>query len=360
MVLFISCWWTLDIFFTHVFPQFGLHSKVILDHGPQFASAFAWELERLLQYNLALSTVYHPQTDGETEWVNQELETYLRLFTSNKPKEWSSILPMAEFAHNSVTHSVTQKTPFSLMVGYEPCTYPPLSKTFLPSLEKGLSDLSSTHNDAMAAHQVAQQKMKEWIASKFTPWKVGEKVWLETTNVHMGGPKKLQMKQTGPFEIEEVISRTTFQLHTPSRWKIHLVFHASLLTTYKETVEHGPNFLQPPPDLIDGEEEYKVKVVIGHQGKPGWWTFLIQWKGYSAAEDTWEPEQNLGNTKSLIEEYKITQPKDFPEYNHHSQKWTPPSLSSSSASVSLWPFTLSGLHMFLAGLLLLEGTQFRK
>ena len=176
---------------------------------------------------------------------------------------------MAEFAHNSVTHSVTQKTPFSLMVGYEPCTYPPLSKTFLPSLEKGLSDLSSTHNDAMAAHQVAQQKMKEWIASKFTPWKVGEKVWLETTNIHMGGPKKLQMKQTGPFEIEEVISRTTFRLHTPSRWKIHLVFHASLLTTYKETVEHGPNFLQPPPDLIDGEEEYKVKVVIGHQGKPG-------------------------------------------------------------------------------------------
>ena len=146
----------------------------------------------------------------------------------------------------------------------------------------------------------------------------------------------------------------------PSRWKIHLVFHASLLTTYKETVKHGPNFLQPPPDLIDGEEEYKVKVVIGHQGKPGWWTFLIQWKGYSAAEDSWEPEQNLGNTKSLIEEYKITQPKDFPEYNHHSQKWTPPSLSSSSASVSLWPFTLSGLHMFLAGLLLLEGTQFRK
>ena len=54
-----------------------------------------------------------------------------------------------------------------------------------------------------------------------------------------------------------------------SRWKIHLVFHTSLLMTYKETAEHGSNFLQSPPDLIDGEEEYEVEVVIGHRGKPG-------------------------------------------------------------------------------------------
>ena len=53
---------------------------------------------------------------------------------------------------------------------------------------------------------------------------------------------------------------------------------------------HSPNFLQPLPDLIDGEEEYEVEVVIGHQGKPGHCTFLIQWKGYSMAEDTWELE----------------------------------------------------------------------
>ena len=135
---------------------------------------------------------------------------------------------------------------------------------------------------------------------------VGEKVWLETTNLHMGGPKKLQMKQTGPFEVEEVISQTAFQLHIPSRWKIHPIFHTSLLMTYKDTVEHGPNFLQPLLDLINGEEEYKVEAVIGHQGKPGQQTFLIRWKGYSTAEDTWEPKCNVGNAKSLIKEYKIT------------------------------------------------------
>ena len=106
---------------------------MISDRGPQFTSAFTQELTHLLQYDVALSTTYHLQTDGETKRVNQELETYLRLFTSNKPEEW---FPMAEFTHNSVTHSVTQQTPFSLMMGYEPRAYPPLGKTFLPNLER--------------------------------------------------------------------------------------------------------------------------------------------------------------------------------------------------------------------------------
>ena len=63
--------------------------------------------------------------DGETKQVNQELETYLRLFSTNKPEEWSNLLPMVEFAHNSATHSITQRTPFSLMMGYKPRAYPP-------------------------------------------------------------------------------------------------------------------------------------------------------------------------------------------------------------------------------------------
>jgi len=96
------------LFFKHVFACFGLHNKVILDRGPQFASAFAKELARLLEYDVALSTTYHPQTDGESERVNQELETYLRIFCQGQPTRWSDLLPMAEFSHNSATHSVTK------------------------------------------------------------------------------------------------------------------------------------------------------------------------------------------------------------------------------------------------------------
>ena len=102
------------------------------------------------------------------------------------------------------------------MFGYEPHAYPPLSKTFLPNLEKRLSDLSTACDNAQTAHKVAQQKLKEWITAKFSPWKIGGKVWLEMMNLHMRGPKKLQMKRMGPFEVEEVVGCTTFCLYIPS------------------------------------------------------------------------------------------------------------------------------------------------
>jgi len=72
-VIFIPCLKAIDaagittLFFKHVFAHFGLHDKVISDRGPQFASAFAKELAHLLEYDIALSTAYHPQTDGESE-----------------------------------------------------------------------------------------------------------------------------------------------------------------------------------------------------------------------------------------------------------------------------------------------------
>ena len=123
------------LFFKHVFLRFGLHDALISNRGPQFASAFATELARILGYDLKLSTAYHPQTDEETEQVNQEIEMYLRLFCQGQPDKWSNLIPMAEFAHNSATHSSTQKSPFSLILGYEPHDYPKIGQTFLPSLE---------------------------------------------------------------------------------------------------------------------------------------------------------------------------------------------------------------------------------
>jgi hypothetical protein len=67
-----------------------------------------------------MSTTYHPQTDGETERVNQELEIYLRMFCSNNPEMWKQFLPTAEFAHNQKFHSAVKNTPFFLMMGSHP------------------------------------------------------------------------------------------------------------------------------------------------------------------------------------------------------------------------------------------------
>jgi hypothetical protein len=92
---------------------------------------------------------------------------------------------------------------------------------------------------------------------------VGSKVWLEGANLKLTHPKaKLDAKRYGPFLITKAISPVVFQLALPPQWRIHDVFHASLLTPYKETEEYGENFMQPPPELIEGQEEYEVEQII--------------------------------------------------------------------------------------------------
>ena len=97
-----------------------------------------------------------------------------------------------------------------------------------------------------------------------------------------------------------------YQLTLPTQWeqkRIHNVFHASLLTPYYETEAHGVNHLELPPDVIEGEEEYEVEKVLDSKriGRNKKLHYLIRWKGYSEAHDTWEPEDNVKNAQELIE-----------------------------------------------------------
>jgi hypothetical protein len=118
--------------------------------------------------------------------------------------------------------------------------------------------------------------------------------------------------QEGPFEIAQVISPVAFRLRLPPTWKIHDVFHASLLTSYKETVEHGPNYSNPPGDLISGEEEFELDQILSHRRTRGRRQYLVSWKGYSAAENTWEPEGNLKYAQTILRAYKLRYPQEFP------------------------------------------------
>jgi hypothetical protein len=88
-------------------------------------------------------------------------------------------------------------------------------------------------------------------------------VTLEGVHLKLTHPKaKLDTKRYGPFTITKVISPVVFQLDLPAQWKIHNVFHVSLLMPYKEMEEHGHNYMQPVPELIEGEEEYEVEQVM--------------------------------------------------------------------------------------------------
>ena len=113
-----------ELLLEHLYKQFGLPDEFISDRGPQFAAHAFWELLKLLNVTSKLSMAYHLQTDGATEWVNQEIEAYLSIFCSSYPDEWANKLYLMEFTHNNWQHADRKHSPFELMLGKSPKTIP--------------------------------------------------------------------------------------------------------------------------------------------------------------------------------------------------------------------------------------------
>jgi transposase InsO family protein len=95
------------LYYQNVWRHHRTPQKYISDRGLQFITEFTRELWRLIGIEPATSTAYHPQTGGQTERVNQELEQFVRIFTSYKQDDWDELLPAAEFAYNNHVHSLT-------------------------------------------------------------------------------------------------------------------------------------------------------------------------------------------------------------------------------------------------------------
>ena len=100
-------------------------------------------------------------------------------------------------------------------------------------------------------------------------------------------------------------------MELPASWKIHNAFHAAVLHPYKETAIHRPNFPEPPPDLVEGQEEWEVDNVLASRrsGRNKVLQYLVKWKGFSEAHNSWEPKRNLGNANQLVKEFHNKNPR---------------------------------------------------
>src|ERR1700742_267889 len=126
MSLFIPTVGTLDaqglarLYLLHVFSKHGIPTDIVSDRGSLFTSNFITSLAQLLGMKLNFSTAYHPESDGQTERMNQSLEGYLQLYCNYQQDDWPDLLPIAEFAYNNAPHSATQVSPFFTNYGYNP------------------------------------------------------------------------------------------------------------------------------------------------------------------------------------------------------------------------------------------------
>src|SRR5882757_8618434 len=212
------------------------------------------------------------------------------------------------------SHSATGKSPFHVWYGFQPTFMPPVNfATAIPTVEERLRTLDQIRSEVTASLKVAAEIMKRSGPNAQTHrFKPGDRVWLEGTNIHTTHPKaKLAPRRHGPFEVISA-TEVNSKLKLPKTWRLHPVFHNSLLTPYKETAAHGPNYTQPPPEVINGEgDHYEIEKILQSRLTPNrrGVQYLVTWKGYPDSERTWLPATQMKHAADAVKEFHMRYPK---------------------------------------------------
>jgi len=217
---------TAEVMMTQVFRIHGFPEDIVSDRGPQFVSRFWREFCRLIGATTSLTSGYHPEANGQTERLNQQLEIGLRCLVSQNRASWSSHLVWVEYAHNSLPTSATGLSPFQCVYGYQPPLFPD-SKTeaTVPSAH---AMVRRCHRIWAAARQVLVRQgdrvkgtadRRRRPASEYQP---GQKVWLSAKHLHLKVPSpKLASRFVGPFPISKIISPATIRLLLPRSLRVY-------------------------------------------------------------------------------------------------------------------------------------------
>ena len=227
----------------NVWKLHGLPESVVSDRRPQFVAELTKELNRMLGIRTKLSTAFHPQTDGQTKRMNQELEQYLWFFIKYRQKDWLEWLAVAEFAINNKVHMATKASLFMVNYGKELRMGGDIRrKGKVESATEFVERMKKIHKEAEAALRKTQEEIKRYTdrgRKEMEVWKKGDRVLLSTKNlVFKKRPmKKLMKRYVRPYMIEEVVSLNAVKLWLPSLIRIHPVVNVSQIVRYKEQVK---------------------------------------------------------------------------------------------------------------------------
>ena len=302
------------LFLDHVIRLHGIPESIVSDRGSIFTSQFWTALSKFLNLGKRMSTAFHPQTDGQTERMNQTVEQYLRIYCNYQQDDWSQHLSLAEFSYNNTQHASIGCSPFYANYGYNAQFNVDLRKfaNYPVQAAKDMAErLKHLHEDLSELIKSAQNQQAKYYDAKHkrVEFNVGDKVWLLSQNIHTQRPsKKLDWKRLGPFPILERIGTQAYRLELPSSMKIHPVFHISLLDRYIES--DIPTRVQPPPQpvIVDNQVEFEAEEVLDSKIMHKRLFYLVKWKGYPVSDNSWEPAPNLANAKDLVDSFHVKYP----------------------------------------------------
>jgi len=240
------------------------------------------ELNRILGIETKLSMAFHPQTDGQTERMNQELEQYLRMFIDHRQEQWPEWLGMAEFAYNNKVHTGTKVSSFKANSGQDPrMGFEMRKKGKQEGAEKFAERMKNVQEEAKTALQKAQEEMKRYAdreRGEVEEYRVDDLMLLSTKDLkyQMVGRRMDKFTEcfVGPYKVKAIISNNAIELELPNTIRIYPVVNVSQVQWYKSQVE-GQRKETPQPVVIEGEEEWEVEKIINKRKVRGRDKYLV-------------------------------------------------------------------------------------
>jgi hypothetical protein len=294
------------VFVKHVVANHGMPAQLISDRDKLFKSNFWIALMENLGVKHKMSTAYHPQTDGQTERLNQILEQYLRCYVNDRQDNWIALLPLAQIAYNQSPTTTTGTSPFYANYGFEPNDLTGTMEVLAdnPAAALTATEIREMHASLRLDLMFCRQQMTKYANRKRLEGptlKGGDKVYLLRRNIRSNKPtKKLDAVKLGPFRIRQKKGPVNYELELPKKMRIHPVFHISLLEPAAPDATLEQDVRDIDPEIQ--EEIYEVERIIDARSKRGQQQYLVRWKGYQPSEDTWEPEEHF-NSKAPILRY---------------------------------------------------------
>ena len=195
---------------------------------------------------LLFSATYHPQTDGQTNRVNQVLEDMLRMHVMHQPKKWEDYLPLVEFAYNNGYQDSLKMSSFQALYGRQ-CKIPISWNKLVDRITIGPYMLKEMEQQVVQIKQnlkIAQDRHKRYTNRKGTPreFKAGDRVYLRVrprkSSLRMGACSNMAPQYFGPFEILDKVGPVAYRLALPPTMKEHNVFYISLIKKYVHDSNH--------------------------------------------------------------------------------------------------------------------------
>ncbi|UTT91574.1 hypothetical protein NDA17_004753 [Ustilago hordei] len=303
---------TAVLLYGHMVRLFGYPDHMVSDRGRQFISG-AWKaFAEQMGVKHSLSTAYHPQTDGQTERVNQVIEQYLRMYCNYEQNDWANLLDTAAFVYNNTVHNSIGVSPFFACYGWNPKAHPDIPQRLGvndPGRFEYLMDGKERCKYLQEQIREAQRRSVNQYNRKHKDieFKVGDMVYINRRNWKTRRPTpKLDTRFAGPYPVQERVGRRAYRITLPANLRVHDVFHVSMLEPARTS--SLPQRAEQPtiPSLPDEDLDFEVEALIDKRSHNGTTEYKVLWRGYSEEAASWEPVENL-NCPDLIQEYEVSE-----------------------------------------------------